>query len=312
MKVLITGGAGYIGTELAIALNKVDSINSIIIYDNLARRNHNLFLHSEIQRGKVIFEEGELLDSRRLDAVLQDVDVVVHLGARVESRLINASHHLYEQINNWGTAEVVYAVERAPSVKKIIYSSSIAVYGNSESPVSRKIEPFSRTYYGSSKLRGEAHVQRLFSEKQAAILRLGNIYGFGTSFRKDPVINQFMFDASFKGKIKVNGKGIQKRGFIHIQKVVNSLKYFILEDFNSDVFDVVEHNLSIYEVTDLIKDKAIYPDCEMQFVNQHLELRNIEVIPDERITEILKPYKREITDEIKGFKNQMENSCKHC
>ena len=312
MRILITGGAGYIGTELAIALNKVDAVNSVVIYDNLARRNYNLFLHSEIKRGKVRFEEGELLDSRKLDTVLQDIDVVVHLGARVESRLINASHHLYEQINNWGTAEIVYAVERAKAVKKFIYSSSIAVYGNSDKPVNRKVEPFPRTYYGSSKLRGEAHVQRLFDEKQAAILRFGNIYGYGTSFRKDPVINNFMFDASFKGKIKINGKGIQKRGFIHIQKVINVLKYFISSDFSSDVFDVVEHNLSIYEVADLVKDNAIYPDCEMQFVNQHLELRNIEVTPDERITKILKPYERDISDEMKEFKAQLENSCKSC
>ncbi len=312
MKVLITGGAGYIGTELAIALNNVEAVESVVIYDNLARRNYNLFLHSGIKRGKVHFEEGELLDSRKLDTVLHDVDVVVHLGARVESRLINASHHLYEQINNWGTAEVVYAAERADSVKKFIYSSSIAVYGNADKPVNCKIEPFPRTYYGSSKLRGEAHVQRLFSGKQAAILRIGNVYGYGTSFRKDPVINQFMFDASFKGKIKVNGKGIQKRGFIHIQKVVNTLKHFILENFSSDVFDVMEHNFSVYEVAGLIKNQAIYPDCEMQFVNQHLELRNIEVIPDERIMKILKSCDKNITDEMAEFKNQLENSCKTC
>ncbi len=312
MKVLITGGAGYIGTELAIALNKVPEIDSIIIYDNLARRNYNIFLHSEIKRGKVVFEEGELLDSRKLDMVLDDVDVVVHLGARVESRLINASHHLYEQINNWGTAETVYATERSNKVKKFIYGSSIAVYGNSDDPLSRKVEPFPRTYYGSSKLRGEAHVSRLFDNMQTGILRFGNVYGYGVSFRKDPVINQFMFDASFKNKIKVNGKGIQKRGFIHIQKLVNILKNFVLNDFKSDIYDVVEHNLSILEVTDLIKSPEVYPDCEMQFVNQHLELRNIAVTPDERILPMMSPLNTDLKQEIVDFKNQLENSCKAC
>jgi len=178
--------------------------------------------------------------------------------------------------------------------------------------LNRKIEPYPRTYYGSSKLRGEAHVHRLFSEKQTAILRLGNVYGFGISFRKDPVINQFMFDASFKGKIKINGKGIQKRGFIHIRKVIATILHLITNNFKSDIFDVVEHNLTIYEVADLIKEKNIYPDCEMQFVNQHLELRNIEVIPDERIMKILEPYKNDISEEMKTFKYQLENSCKAC
>jgi len=307
MKVLITGGAGYIGTELTIALDKCKEIEKIIIYDNLARRNYNLFLHSGIKRGKVKFVEGELLDSRNLDKVMQEVDTVVHLGARVESRLINASHHLYEQINNWGTAETVYAAERNKNVKKFIYGSSIAVYGNSDKPVGKHTEPYPRTYYGSSKLRGEFHVKRLFEKINTAIIRIGNVYGYGTSFRKDPVINLFMFEASFKGRIKINGTGLQKRGFISLDKTVDVLKNMILNDLDSGVYDLVENNFAVMEIADYIRNEEIYPDTEMIFVNQHLNLRNIEVEPDEDIKKYL-TVKKDFLDELKEFKRKLEFS----
>ncbi len=307
MNVLITGGAGYIGTELTIALDKCEQIDKIIIYDNLARRNYNLFLHSGIKRGKVKFVEGELLDSRKLNNIMKEVDVVVHLGARVESRLINASHHLYEQINNWGTAETVYAAETNKNVKKFIYASSIAVYGDSSEQVNKNIEPYPRTYYGSSKLRGENHVHRLFDKLEAAILRIGNVYGYGTSFRKDPVINLFMFESSFKGRIRINGTGLQKRGFISLEKTVDVLKHMIINGFKPGIYDLVEHNFAVMEVVDYIRNEAIYPDIEMIFVNQHLKLRNIEVTPDEDI----KPYltvKKDFLDELKEFKRKLELS----
>ncbi len=310
MKVLITGGAGYIGTELTIALDKCKSIDEIIIYDNLARRNYNLFLHSGIKRGKVKFIEGELLDSRKLDKIVSEVDTVVHLGARVESRLINASHHLYEQINNWGTAETVYAAEKSGNVKKFIYGSSIAVYGDAKEPVNKNTEPYPRTYYGSSKLRGEQHVRRLFDKMQTAIVRIGNVYGFGTSFRKDPVINLFMFEASFKGRIKINGTGLQKRGFISLEKTVDVLKNMIIKDLSSGIYDLVEHNFAVMEVADYIRNEKIYPDTEMIFVNQHLKLRNIEVTPDPDIKPFMTVEKDFLT-ELQEFKRKLEHSDKN-
>jgi UDP-glucose 4-epimerase len=305
MKVLITGGAGYIGVELAIALNKRDDISEIIIYDNLWKDNYNIFLHSKIKRNKVKFIKGELLDSRKLRIALKDIDIVYHLAARVAARLVNASHHLYEQINNWGTAELVYAIEES-NISKLIYTSSSTVYGNSNEIMSIKTKPYPRTYYGTSKLRGEEHVNRLMDKINAYTLRLGNVYGYGISMRFDTVLNKFMFDAAFKGRIKIFGTGEQYRNFIHINKVVNILENLIDTDIKSGIYNVLDANLSVNDLVDNIK--TIYPETELLFVNQHLNLRNIKIENDDRIENICTYDKKNILTELKDFKAKLENS----
>ncbi len=307
MKVLITGGAGYLGSELVIKLNQCPEVSEIIVYDNLWKNNYNLFLHSKIKKGKVKFVKGELLDSRKLEKVLQGVDVVYHLAARVAARLVNASHHLYEQINNWGTAELVYAIEKS-NVKKFIYASSIAVYGDSTEQMDINTIPNPKTYYGSSKLRGEEHVNRLMSKIDTYTLRIGNVYGYGTSMRFDTVVNKFMFDAEFKGRIKILGDGNQKRAFINIDRITSILSDLKATDLKSGVYNAVEYNMSVNDLVEIVKN--MIPETEMLFVNQHLKLRNIDVKPDNRIIDVSAISDEAFNEQLLEFKNALENSTK--
>ncbi len=305
MKVLITGGAGYIGTELAKSLNNDSSISEIIIYDNLWNTNYNIFLHSKIKRGKVKFVEGELLDSRKLTEVLRGVDIVYHLAARVAARLVNASHHLYEQINNWGTAELVYAVEES-NVSKFIYVSSIAVYGDSTEIITEKTIANPSTYYGVSKLRGEEHVNRLKTKMQTYVLRTGNVYGFGVSMRMDTVINKFMFDAVFKNKIKILGDGKQKRSFVHIDRVAGILKNLVDSNLESGTYNLVENNYSVLDLAYMIKE--LFPELEMLFINQHLKLRNLEVSLESEIMKLCKTSATTMEEDLSVMKAKFFSS----
>jgi len=307
MKVLITGGAGYLGTELVIKLNQCPDVSEIIVYDNLWKNNYNLFLHSQIKKGKVSFVKGELLDSRKLEKVLQGVDVVYHLAARVAARLVNASHHLYEQINNWGTAELVYAVEKS-NVKKFVYASSIAVYGDSTEQIDENTIPNPKTYYGSSKLRGEEHVNRLMSKIDTYILRIGNVYGYGTSMRFDTVVNKFMFDAEFKGRIKILGDGNQKRAFINIARLTNILSDLKNSKLKSGTYNAVEYNMSVNDLVEIVKN--MINETEMLFVSQHLKLRNIDVKPDSRIIDVSGISDEIFNEHLSEFKEALESSVK--
>ena len=302
MKVLITGGAGYIGTELVKALNKVSGISEIIVYDNLWKDNYNLFTHSNIKNGKVKFIRAEILDSRQLKKTLKDVDIVYHLAAHVDSKLINANHHLYEQINNWGTAELTYAIEES-SVKKVINASSIAVYGNASQTIDSVENPNPKTYYGTSKLRGEEHMIRLQEKINVYNLRIGNVYGYGTSMRMDTFINQFVFGAAFENRIKILGEGEQKRGLIQINNLIDILVGIIDTDLKPDTYNVVENSYSILEIADVLK--SIIPEMEMLFVNQHLQLRNIDIAPNKEINRLIKTKRTSIKKEFEIFLNHL-------
>ena len=81
MVVLITGGAGYIGTVLTKNLVKEESVSKIIVYDNFSRSNYNLFLGERMPNSeKVKFINGDILDLRKLESILKNVDVVCHLA----------------------------------------------------------------------------------------------------------------------------------------------------------------------------------------------------------------------------------------
>jgi UDP-glucose 4-epimerase len=83
MNILITGGAGYVGTELAHVLDAHDAIDQILIYDNLSRGNYNLFMEGNFTSGKISFIQGDILDQRSLSKALRGVDLVYHLAAKV-------------------------------------------------------------------------------------------------------------------------------------------------------------------------------------------------------------------------------------
>jgi UDP-glucose 4-epimerase len=278
MNILITGGAGYIGTELTYELAKNSEVEQIIIYDNLSRGNINLFIGNRKLNKKVKFVQGDILDTRLLKQTLKDVDVVYHLAANVTTPFADQNPHIFEQINHWGTAELVYAVEES-KVKKFIYTSSASVYGASSHQADENTIPNPKTFYGISKLRGEDHVNRLFEKSMDTyIIRCGNIYGYSKSMRLDSVINKFMFDAHFKERISINGTGRQHRSFIHIDKTVNILSNLIFSELKQGKYDLVEDNLTIEHIAETLKN--IYPDLEMLFINQQLKMRELKVKPN--------------------------------
>ena len=129
MKVLITGGAGYVGTELIRDLCLEDAVEQIIVYDNFSQ-TYGLMLQGQIKNSeKIKVVTGDILDNRKLKSVLSSVDSVIHLAAIVSTPYATENHHEHDQVNNWGTAGLIYAIEEASHIKKFIYLSSTSVYG---------------------------------------------------------------------------------------------------------------------------------------------------------------------------------------
>jgi UDP-glucose 4-epimerase len=302
MKVLVTGGAGYIGAELVYRLAQQEDISSIVVYDNLTRENYNLFIsHSHrIKNQKVKFEFGDLLDSRKIRKVLKDVDVVYHLAAKVDTPFSNVDSHVFEQVNNWGTAELIYAVEENKKISKFIYVSSTSVYGSSKKLVDETTIPNPRTFYSISKMRGEEHVKRLFPKLETVIVRLGNIYGYTPTIRFDSVINRFMFDANFNNRIQIHGTGKQQRSFISVDKAVDALLELKSKKVPSDVYNLIDFNMEVLDLVDIMKE--IFPELEFLFINQHLELRELKVNPETKFSKFYPLAKTDFKEELLSFK----------
>ncbi|MEQ9441480.1 MAG: SDR family oxidoreductase [Cyclobacteriaceae bacterium] len=307
MIVLVTGGAGYVGTQLVAQLALDVSVSRILIYDNLSRDNYNMFmghpLNDRAANGslKVEFIHGELLNTRKLKEVVQQVDVVYHLAAKVVTPFATTDGHAYEQTNHWGTAELVYAIEEAPQIQKLVYVSSTSVYGSYD--VKDDADPNPQTIYGISKLRGEEHVRRLFPKIPTYIVRCGNVYGYNKSLRFDAVINRFMFEANFKRRISIHGDGKQRRAFISVQHVGEVLLQLLHTNMPSDTYNLVDKNFQILDIVDVVK--AIYFDLEFIFVNRHLGLRQLSVDTDLKLFKYIPRWEeRSLLDEMEEFRTR--------
>lgn len=300
MKVLITGGAGYIGNELTYKLSAAEGIDEIIVYDTLYKGNYNLFTGlRKLPNPNVTFIQGDVLDSRTLRKALKGVDVVFHLAANVSTPFADQNPHYFEQVNHWGTAELTYALEES-DVKKWVYLSSASVYGAGKdvSTIDTPVNP--RTYYGASKMRGEEHAWRMRNKIPTYVVRCGNVYGYSKNMRFDAVINKFLFEAHFLKRIQVHGKGDQFRSFIYMNRATSFLHKLVTGDYESGFFNLVDNQWEINEVVDSIKE--MYPQTEMIFINHHLKMRNLKIEADEVTRSILGENPLTLTEELEEFR----------
>lgn len=285
MKVLITGGAGYVGTTLCHALCACEDVDEVVIYDNLSRPNRNLFLEGPlpVRPGlRVRFDGGDLLDTRRLGRALEGVDLVFHLAARVTTPFADTDLHGFDQVNHWGSAELSYLLERPQSsVKRLVYLSSTAVYGESSEPAALGRPPAPTSAYGSSKHDGERMLERLADRLDLHVVRCANVYGYNRSMRFDAVINRFLFDAHFRGRITVHGSGEQRRAFVHVDTVGRALSRAVDGALPRGVSHLVEQNLSVHELAAAVVQ--LEPQTEMLYIRQHQRLHDLVVAPDPRL-----------------------------
>jgi len=303
MRVLITGGAGYIGYSLVKQLlEDSDQLHAITIYDNLSRKNYAFFTEAQFDHKPVKFIHGDILDGRSLAKALEGIDCVVHLAAKVTTPFADAEAHAFDQINHWGTAQLVSAIEATPGVRRVVYLSSISVYGTHETEISEETPISGRSFYGISKYDGERQMALLGSNREVYILRSGNVYGYNPSYRIDAVINRFMFNANFIGRVQINGSGEQYRAFIHVDKVARVIRSAVDGDYSPDIYNVVEYNFTVNEITEKVRE--LYPNLESIHVNYSIRMRDVRVALPCQIWSSVQLPEISFSDELIGFQKQ--------
>ena len=177
MDILVTGGAGYIGTSLIERLHGMGCVNRIHILDNLSQSQTSFFWGAG-KLNKVNFIKGDILDGNTLDNIVTKVDTVYHLAGYVNSPYNYAQSVQYEQVNQWGTLNLVRSIQNCSNrIKRFVYLSSAAVYGMREN-INVNDGPLPTNAYGASKLNAEKFVKLLNSDITVNIIRAGNAFGY--------------------------------------------------------------------------------------------------------------------------------------
>ena len=153
--------------------------------------------------------------------------------------------------------------------------SSVSVYGSGDDikSIDQPLNP--KTFYGISKMRGEEHVRRLQNKCETYIVRCGNVYGYNKSMRFDAVINKFLFEANFHGKINIHGNGEQHRPFVHIDSVTRQMISILNGEHQSGTFNLIEHNYSVNNIVEVLQE--LNPNLEIIFINNNIKLRELKV-----------------------------------
>lgn len=235
MKVLVTGGAGFIGSHIAEYF--AEAGHTVRILDNLATG----FLRNIPQYKNIEFIQGDICDSPLVEKAVSGVDCVFHEAALVSVPLSCDKPVEAFQINTLGTLNILQACVKA-EVNKFVTASSAAIYGNN--PVLPKREdmyPEPSSPYAISKLDGE-YLARMFYENyglRTTCLRYFNVYGP----RQDPkspyaaVIPIFLDRAKAGKDLIIYGDGLQSRDFVYIKDVVRA-NVAALEHGDGQVFNV--------------------------------------------------------------------------
>lgn len=252
MKILITGGAGYIGYSLVSQLEKNSKVKEIIVFDNLSKSKNNFLLLGP-KLGKTSFVKGDLLNLTVLNDKIKGVDIIIHLAAEVSFPFSNEDHFKYEQINQYGTLNLVRFLEDK-NISKLIYMSSSAVYGNQENCI-ETTPTLPVNAYGRSKLMGEQYVQLLKNRMEVQMLRSANVFGFNPCMRTDAVMNQFFIDALLYNKLSIFGDGEQKRSFVCLKSLVQEIENCLEGKKKEELFNVLDCNMSVNEIRDFLISK---------------------------------------------------------
>jgi UDP-glucose 4-epimerase len=221
MRILITGGAGFIGSHIA---EHYQSRAAVRILDNL-RTGHE----SNLAGLNTEFIRGSVTDRAALLEAMRGVDLVFHLAALVSVPESVSAPGLCAEINTLGHLNVLEAAAAA-NVRKLVFASSAAVYGNEpEVPTPETASPAPQSPYAVTKLAGE-YYNNIFTREgrlETASIRFFNVFGP----RQDPkgayaaAVPAFIERALHGADIEIYGDGEQTRDFIYVQDIAGALAF---------------------------------------------------------------------------------------
>jgi len=260
-RVLIVGGAGYIGSVLARRL--LDDGYQVRVFDALFYGAGSLAgLEKQPWFDLVV---GDTRDPRAVDEALANVDAVVHLGELVGDPACAVDLGLTHDINVLATRRLLRRA-RDLGVRRFVYPSSCSVYGANDQIVDEGSAPNPVSLYAECKVAAEEAIAQVSGDMETVILRLSTVYGISPRPRFDLVVNLFAARGIVDRRIVVHG-GDQWRPFVHVADVADAMVKAIQADgsvVNGGVFNVGAdtQNRTIGELAEMVRLRV--PDAELQ------------------------------------------------
>jgi len=236
-KVLVTGGAGFIGSNLVRGL--LERGDDVRVLDNFSTGNR-----ANLERLDVEIVEGELRSYERVHNAVRGVEVVFHLGAlgsvprSVQDPLTSSA------VNVEGTLNVLLAA-RDEGIRRVVYSSSSSIYGASgELPRTEAMPPDPISPYGVAKLAAERYCvsfSRVYERFETVVLRYFNVFGPHQSpySQYAAVVPRFLTAIAADEPVTVYGDGKQSRDFTYVSNVIDAtLRAADVADANGRIFNI--------------------------------------------------------------------------
>ncbi len=316
-KIIITGGLGYIGTELCKLYSGVSWYHEILIIDNrfISERVNQL------RNWNMNFFQGDILDKEMVKKNFKDADVVHHLAGitnvpRTQSESVKSHDEKILTVAKEGTKNILDAIN---DNCKIIFPSTHVVYeGIGE--VLKDIKEEEKTKpvlsYSQSKAINEKQIKE--SNKNFVILRLGSVYGYSTdTMRTDIMPNLFSKISSFNGTIKLFAGGRQIKSLVPLIDVARCFKFMEEnEKINSEVFNLTKETLTVKEVAQICKKhnpKVTLKETNDEVPNLGFSLSNKKLVKtgfeflynlDQNIKEMIENWsKHEITKDLEHVRD---------
>jgi UDP-glucose 4-epimerase len=248
MKILITGGAGFIGKYLVkYLLEKGENVSILDNFSNSDKKSTILF-----EKNGVKIFEGDITNFDDVSKATKDQEIVIHLAAKISvlESIKNPAETFRINVN--GTKNLL-TICKNNNIKKVIIASSAAVYGEGEKGIKLKEETKKKPIspYGESKMKMEEEIKKN-NEMNCIILRFFNIYGIGQTSEYAGVITKFLEKIKKNQSLTITGDGTQIRDFVSISDVICSINDAI--GYNkSGIFNIASGNkITINELANLM------------------------------------------------------------
>ncbi len=262
-RILITGGSGFIGSNVADAL--LADGHEVVAYDNLSTGRRE-FLESALENPSFRLVEGDILDGGRLREALEGVDAVIHLAANADVRFGLEHPDRDLQQNTIGTFTVLEAM-RGAGVTRILFSSTGSIYGEPEVFPTPEDCPFPQqtSLYGASKLAGEGLIQAYcegygFSGVITRFVSImgerythGHLFDFVRALREDPT------------RLTVLGNGKQRKSYLYIGDCVRAVTGLLDRHRDGGCH---AYNLGTDEVT--VVDRSVEAICHHMAISPEI------------------------------------------